>query len=449
MTRYSQYIKRLNIISDFLLLNGCFAWIFYNHFGSFQPPFALMAMYINVTWFVITSILKAYDISRTSGFYRVLRTMLSVLVVHLLVVFTISVIEDPQRFNRDLLFQFYPWLTAVIILYKMFLHFAIKYARIHGLNYRNIVIVTQDDNPMQVQSYISDHPEYGYRILKVINVNDPEHRNFHEDLKTFCIENNIHEIFYSISLVNYDTLSSLMNFAEENLINFRLVADFKWVTFRDLEIEKVGGVPVMKVHTTPLDDWDKQLVKRTFDIVFSLVVITGLLSWLLPVLAVMIKLDSKGPVFFRQRRTGRDNRWFWCYKLRTMHVNGESDTRQATANDERITPFGHFLRNSSLDELPQFFNVLIGDMSVVGPRPHMLQHTRDFSVEIDKFMARHKIKPGITGLAQAKGYRGETTDPEKKKNRIKLDLYYVNNWTFFFDLRIILHTIVGLWKQPY
>jgi exopolysaccharide biosynthesis polyprenyl glycosylphosphotransferase len=249
-----------------------------------------------------------------------------------------------------------------------------------------------------------------------------------------------------MSLLNYDTLADLMNFAEENLIRMRLVADFKWVTFRDLEIEKMGGIPVMKVHTTPLDDWDKQLLKRVFDIVFSSIIIVTLLSWLLPVIAILIKLDSKGPVFFRQRRTGRDNKWFWCYKLRTMYVNEESDTRQATLNDERITRVGHFLRNYSFDELPQFFNVLIGNMSVVGPRPHMLKHTQDFALEIDKFMARHKIKPGITGLAQSKGYRGETNEADKKKNRIKLDLFYVNNWTFLFDLQMIMHTVIAMFR---
>jgi Undecaprenyl-phosphate glucose phosphotransferase len=324
---------------------------------------------------------------------------------------------------------------------KLLMHLAIQYARRHGLNYRNIIIVSQDDDPMQLQHFLSMHPEYGYRVKKVINVNDKGIENHVAELKEYCIENGIHEIFYSMSLVHYDTLADLMNFAEERFIRMRIIADFKWVTFRDLELEKFGEIPVMKVHTTPLDDWDKQLIKRTFDIVFSITVIVCLLSWLLPILAILIKIDSRGPVFFRQRRTGRDNKWFWCYKLRTMFENDQSDTLQATENDARITRVGRFLRRSSLDELPQFFNVLIGDMSVVGPRPHMLKHTLDFSVELDKFMSRHKIRPGITGLAQSKGYRGETDELEKKKNRIKLDLFYINNWSFLFDIKIIFNTI--------
>jgi exopolysaccharide biosynthesis polyprenyl glycosylphosphotransferase len=237
-------------------------------------------------------------------------------------------------------------------------------------------------------------------------------------------------------------LADLIQFAEEHLIRVRLIADFRWVNFTDLEIERIGDIPVIKLHTTPLDNWNNQLLKRGFDILFSILVILILLSWLLPLLAILVKLDSKGPVFFRQKRTGRDNRSFWCNKLRTMYVNEESDSKQATKDDSRITKFGKFLRDTSLDELPQFFNVLWGDMSVVGPRPHMIKHTTEFSAEVERFMERHKIKPGITGLAQSKGYRGETGEHEKLKNRIKYDLFYVNNWSFLLDMKIIWKTIV-------
>jgi putative colanic acid biosysnthesis UDP-glucose lipid carrier transferase len=408
-----------------------------------------MLMYINIAWFFATSVVKPYDISRTSNFMRVLRSSVYVLMVHMLLVFAYYVFEQAHRYSRELLLMMYSGLFIATFIYKLVFHLGIKYARRKGWNYRNIVIVTQEDNPVQLQSFLSSHPEYGYRIKKVVKMPDTGSDNYHRELKEYCLENGVHEIFYSMSLVNYDTLADLMNFAEENLIRMRLIADFKWVTFRDLELERYGEIPVMKVHTSPLDDWDKQLVKRTFDIIFSFTIIVTLLSWLLPVLAILIRLDSKGPVFFRQRRTGRDNKWFWCYKLRTMYVNDQSDSRQATQNDERITRFGRFLRNTSLDELPQFFNVLIGDMSVVGPRPHMLKHTQDFSIEVDKFMSRHKIKPGITGLAQSKGYRGETDEPEKKKNRVKLDLFYMNNWSFFFDIQIIFNTIWGLLKPFY
>lgn len=375
-----------------------------------------------------------------------MRSGVYVLLGHMLLVFAYYVFEQDYRYSRELLLLMYSSMFALTLFYKFAFHRALKYARTKGWNYRNVMIVTHADNPVQLQDFLQAHSEYGYRISKVVYIDDTKSKADHEELKDFCLKNGVHEIFYSMSLVNYNTLAELMNFAEENLIKMRLIADFKWVTFRDLELERFGEIPVMKVHTSPLDEWDKQLIKRIFDIVFSLFVIVGLLSWLLPLLAIYIKIDSKGPAFFRQRRTGRDNKTFWCYKLRTMYVNDESDTLQARPNDERITKIGKFLRNSSLDELPQFFNVLLGDMSVVGPRPHMLKHTQDFSAEVSKFMSRHKIKPGITGLAQSKGYRGDTAELEKKKNRVKLDLFYMNNWSFYFDLVIIVNTAWSILK---
>ncbi|MBK8416564.1 MAG: hypothetical protein IPL22_19880 [Bacteroidetes bacterium] len=160
-----------------------------------------------------------------------------------------------------------------MFVYRLLFHYAIKLARKRGMNYRNIVIITQKDNPIQVQDILDSRPEYGYRIRKIINDNTQFDTDYHEELKQYCLTNNIHEIFYSISLIKHDTLADLMVFAEENLIRVRLIADFKWVTVRDLELEKIGTVPILKVHTTPLDNWDAQLIKRIFDIVFSSLVI--------------------------------------------------------------------------------------------------------------------------------------------------------------------------------
>jgi lipopolysaccharide/colanic/teichoic acid biosynthesis glycosyltransferase len=167
-------------------------------------------------------------------------------------------------------------------------------------------------------------------------------------------------------------------------------------------------------------------------------------SWLYPIIAIAIKLNSRGPVFFRQRRTGQNNQEFWCFKFRTMHINDEADHKQASRNDSRITAVGAFLRRTSLDELPQFLNVLRGEMSIVGPRPHMLKHTEEYSKVIGKFMARHFVKPGVTGLAQSKGYRGETKDIIDMKNRVKLDRFYIENWSFLLDIKIIIQTIFEL-----
>lgn len=198
---------------------------------------------------------------------------------------------------------------------------------------------------------------------------------------------------------------------------------------------------VQRVYESmPLQDGFNQFVKRSLDIVLSIIVILCILSWLTPILALLIKLDSSGPVFFKQLRSGKNNQPFVCYKFRSMYVNDLADIAQATLNDARFTRFGRFLRRTNLDELPQFFNVLINDMSVVGPRPHMLAHTEKYKKLLDNYMVRHFVKPGITGWAQASGYRGETKLLSEMDVRVQHDVYYLENWSFFFDVRIIVLT---------
>jgi len=205
----------------------------------------------------------------------------------------------------------------------------------------------------------------------------------------------------------------------------------------------VGQLLIVNPQEIPLDNFESQFSKRMFDIVFSSLVILLLLSWFLPILAIVLKMNSKGPVFFVQKRTGINNKTFKCLKFRSMKVNSESDIKQAVEGDHRITALGNFLRKSNIDELPQFFNVLFGQMSVVGPRPHMLKHTDQYSELIDGYLVRHYIKPGITGFAQISGYRGETDELWKMERRVQYDMNYLENWNFWWDLKIILMTIIG------
>jgi putative colanic acid biosynthesis UDP-glucose lipid carrier transferase len=189
------------------------------------------------------------------------------------------------------------------------------------------------------------------------------------------------------------------------------------------------------------------LRKRAFDLIFAALVVVFLLSWLLPLLALLIKVESRGPVFFKQLRTGKHGQPFYCYKFRSMRVNAEADAKQASKGDRRITQVGAFLRQTSLDELPQFLNVLKGEMSVVGPRPHMLSHTEYYAQVIDNFMDRHRVMPGITGLAQVSGCRGETKEVAAMAQRVEADIKYLSNWSFLLDLKIVLLTILQSFKH--
>ncbi|HWZ36571.1 MAG TPA: exopolysaccharide biosynthesis polyprenyl glycosylphosphotransferase, partial [Mucilaginibacter sp.] len=213
-----------------------------------------------------------------------------------------------------------------------------------------------------------------------------------------------------------------------------------------MKVENYDHIPVISVRPEPLENMLNRSIKRAFDIFFSLFVIVFVISWLFPILAVIIKLQSKGPVFFTQMRSGKDNVPFKCYKFRSMRVNADSDTMQATRSDSRITPIGAFIRKTSLDEFPQFFNVLIGNMSVVGPRPHMVSHTERYSQLIDQFMVRHFLKPGITGWAQINGFRGETRTTDDMLQRVEADVWYLENWSFLLDLKIIFLTFWNVIK---
>jgi len=258
---------------------------------------------------------------------------------------------------------------------------------------------------------------------------------------TYAVQNNINEIYSTISPEMNTSLYEMAHTAEKSLIRFKFVPDFKFYINRNTHMEYIDGMPVLSLRPEPLEDSGNAMKKRCFDILFALFVIVFILSWLTPIMAILIKLNSKGPVFFVQERSGKDNRQFKCFKFRTLAVNKEANTQQVTRNDSRITPLGRFLRKSNLDELPQFINVLLGDMSVVGPRPHMLAHTETYSRLLEEYMVRHFVKPGVTGWAQVNGFRGEIRGQEQLRDRIGHDIWYMENWSLWLDMKVIFLTV--------
>ncbi|MBK0381645.1 undecaprenyl-phosphate glucose phosphotransferase [Pedobacter sp. SD-b] len=275
-----------------------------------------------------------------------------------------------------------------------------------------------------------------------INKLDFEYLGKVEDCIKYAISNHVTEIYSTLSPEIYSEIYEIAQSAENLCMRFRFVPDFREFVNKSVYFDHVGEIPVLSLRSEPLEDFAVQAKKRLFDIVFSILVTIFLLSWLVPIIAILIKLDSKGPVFFLQERSGKNNQPFKCIKFRSLKINKESDTKQVTKGDNRITKLGKFLRKSSIDELPQFFNVLKGDMSVVGPRPHMLKHTEEYSNIIMKYMIRHYQKPGVTGYAQVNGFRGEIKQEEQLIKRIEYDVWYIENWSIWLDLNIIIKTIV-------
>jgi putative colanic acid biosysnthesis UDP-glucose lipid carrier transferase len=254
-------------------------------------------------------------------------------------------------------------------------------------------------------------------------------------------EFDVAEIYSTITPEQNKSIYDLMYESEKECIKFKIVPNLSVFITRDVHIEYFGELPILSLRQDPLEDVGNRIKKRSLDVAVSLLVIIFVLSWLIPILGLLIMLESRGPIFFSQLRTGKNKKPFKCLKFRSMSVNKDSDSKQATRNDARVTKIGRFIRKTSLDEFPQFINVFKGEMSLVGPRPHMLKHTTDYSKLVDDYMIRQFLKPGITGWAQVNGYRGEITNPDQIKMRISKDLWYLENWSLWLDLQILFLTV--------
>ena len=315
-----------------------------------------------------------------------------------------------------------------------------KYRKLFGGNKRNVVILGLNQKTDQLRKFFIDNPEYGYHLKNTFDIRGKDKVSM-ETCFEYILQNKVDEIYVSVGEIPNKELLQLIDFADNNLKILKFLPDNKEIYTKKLDFTYYGFLPILSMRKIPMDEPFNGFIKRTFDIIMSLTIIVGILSWLTPLLGLAIKLESKGPIFFKQRRNGLDYKEFYCYKFRSMRPNPEAHLHQVKKGDERITRVGRIIRKTSMDELPQFINVLKGEMSVVGPRPHMVSHTHMYAERIDKFMVRHFIKPGITGLAQVSGYRGEVESDKDIINRVKYDIFYLENWSLFLDLKIVFQTI--------
>jgi len=333
-----------------------------------------------------------------------------------------------------------------ITIFKLTIYYLLKkYRVLLGGNYRNTVIIGKNKKTEQLEQFFKENPVYGYQLQKVFDLRSDEKVAL-EDCFEYIQKNEVDEIYSSVAELTNKEILALIDFADNNLKILKFLPDNKEIYTKKLEYDYYGFLPILSLRKIPIQEPFNQFIKRVFDVVVSLIIIVGVLSWLTPIIAIIIKLESKGPVFFKQKRNGLDYQEFFCYKFRSMKPNPVADLYQVTKGDERITRVGKIIRKTSIDELPQFINVLKGDMSVVGPRPHMVSHTHMYAERIDKFMVRHFIKPGITGLAQVSGYRGEVETDEDIINRVRFDIFYLENWSLLLDLKIVFQTIFNAVK---
>lgn len=265
-----------------------------------------------------------------------------------------------------------------------------------------------------------------------------------EDAINFINEHQRINIYSSLPSTQSETLMKVIYWSEQTFSNFIHVPNVRNYLQRRMWFETVGDVPVLRLHITPLDGIDNRFVKRAFDIIASGLFLFTVFPFIFIIVGGIIKITSPGPIFFKQKRNGINGKEFWCYKFRSMKVNKDADKIQATKNDPRKTKFGDFMRKTNIDELPQLINVFLGDMSLVGPRPHMVKHTEEYSQLISTYMVRHFVKPGITGWAQVTGFRGETKELHQMEGRVDADIWYMEHWSFALDLYIIYRTFANV-----
>lgn len=399
-------------------------------------------IYYNFSWLFIAFSLKYYRISRHENFVTNLPKFISLYILFVLAYFAYFAfreIEFSIQHQTIILITIF----NVVTFHRAVFYYFRKIYRTKGGNFTNVVVVGVDKNLKKLHSFFSQ-PELGYRYKGYFHNQDTGQGNYLgkvDDCYDYIQENSVDEIYCVASRLSEEELRTLLTLADNNFKKLKIIPDNKGIFTRTMDIELFDTTPVLNLRELKLNTEYGRIGKRVFDIVFSSLVILLVLSWLTPLMYAIIKLDSKGPLFFKQLRNGQMKQPFYCLKFRSMEVNGQADKKMGTKNDSRITRVGKFLRRTNLDELPQFFNVFMGDMTVVGPRPHMELHTQEYEKSVKKYLIRHFSKPGITGLAQIKGYRGEIKNKYDIIHRVKLDIFYLENVTFCLDLKIILLTV--------
>lgn len=434
--RYSGYLKPFSYLVDISIIS--MLGIFFKDIDH-----TVFTVIMTFSWIILSTFNKFYEVYRYTREVYILSLIIRQWFLFTLIVFAFLGIFRIYHIAPKTVLQYTILAFLIIAAFKFALYYFLqKYRVAFGGNYRKTVILGENKKTLALQDFFNKNPEYGYVHKKTFSFKDKKNTDIHKCFK-FIMEEGIDEIYCSVSELSNNQIREVVDFADNNLKIVKFLPDNKEIYSKKLKYEYYDYLPILSLRNIPLEEPLNMIAKRTFDIVFSCFVIIFVMSWLTPIVALFIKLESKGPVFFKQSRNGFNYKEFNCYKFRSMMPNKNAHIHQATKNDLRVTKVGRFIRKTSIDELPQFFNVLFGDMSVVGPRPHMVSHTNMYAKKIDKFMVRHFVKPGITGLAQVSGFRGEVETDKDIIGRVKYDIFYIENWSIFLDIKIIVKTFIN------
>ena len=449
--RYGQFVRWIFSIIDLLIANLAFLITMKWGFGK---ELASDALFSRPSWLVlnIAALVCIYfysEVHERRVFYadKVVGQALKFVLTHAGIFVTLTSFLGPNDAPWQRVLFFYLVFFIALAAWWVISRQLVKLYRNRGFNFKRVIVIGGGTVGVRLIDEMLGDQGYGYHIVGFFD-NNPRAKSASavyqgtlDDVESFVKTHQVDEMFCAVPDVeDNQNVSRMIRIADNNAVDFYYVPQFGRTVTRQFELQSVGDVPILAVHPYPLKNPLNRFVKRAFDLIVSTVVLILSPLVLIPV-AIAIKLSSPGPVFFVQKRTGYRGQAFNCYKFRTMRVNADSDTLQASKGDPRVTRIGNILRRTSIDELPQFYNVWRGEMSIVGPRPHMVAQTEMYSELIDKYMLRHTIKPGITGWAQVLGFRGQTEELWQMEKRVESDVWYAENWSFFLDLKIIFLTV--------
>ena len=437
--RYSGLISPLSYFIDIAIIivvtQQFLAIYLYKEF-EFKHLFTL-----TVLWIIVSVFNRFYYIYRYTNFLKIINLLFNQIVLFALSLFCFAGVFPELELKPNTIIKLLMPIAILIVFVKILTYYSIKTFRSYfGGNYRKTIIIGSSIESQNLELFFIKNKQAGYLHKKTFS--DVSKKSILDSIN-FVKEQEIDEIYCSTENINDQEVKALIKFCDNNLKTIKFIPNSTKLNSKKLIYETYDSLPILSLRRVPLQDSVNLFFKRLIDIIISLAVIVFVLSWLTPIIALFIKKESDGPVFFKQTRNGINYEEFSCLKFRSMIVNENAHKLQATKGDTRVTKIGAFLRKTSLDEMPQFINVLLGDMSVVGPRPHMIKENDKYYKTVDKYMLRHVIKPGITGLAQVSGYRGEVEKESDIVNRIKFDIYYLENWSILLDVKIILRTILN------
>ncbi|WP_299132601.1 exopolysaccharide biosynthesis polyprenyl glycosylphosphotransferase [uncultured Tenacibaculum sp.] len=442
--RYSKYINSLFLLTDILIINLVVFLI--NDQEYLQIHFL---GYASLFWIGSSLFTGFYNVYRFTSLFKVLSLLIIQLSIFTLGYFSyFSIFREGEIVNNQANILFTIFLSITI--FKFFGIFLLKKYRTYGKNYRKVIVLGYDSSAKKLINLFKKDKELGYEYCGFFSDESQggnEHIGTIESSLKYVIKNQIDEIYCSLTELTDKQIKKITKFATKKNRVVKLIPNANELYNKNTTSEYYGGsTVVLKVKKMPFELIENRIIKRSFDIVFSLLICLFVMSWLYPLLFILIKFESKGPVVFKQKREGLYGGEFVCYKFRSMRINSMADKIHTSKNDTRVTKVGAFLRKTSLDEFPQFFNVLLGSMSVVGPRPHMNEQSFKFTKEVRNYMKRKSVKPGITGLAQVSGYRGEITNRIDIENRVRFDIFYIENWSLMLDVKIIFQTVFNVFK---